>query len=416
MSQRKISMAVLVVFVIGLSGCSSLYQATTDGDINQVRSHLDAGAYVDERGASGKTPLMASAETNNLKVMQSLIMNGADVNLKDDAGKSALWYAFQNDSSNAFKMLLENNAKLDFTLPQAQGLNRNKRKMMNLAGEYREYKQIKNQRYTGDLSAFDSYLSKYGKGAYRAEVMKILKQIVHEEYKRTEQADSPDAYRNFINRYSGLGGNCYVVTASTLNIRADADIESETVGSYKRGETVCAGAEKFGWIETGDGWISKTYTNPIKNRIPAVEPYLARASGKLKMIDARRAAVKKRYPGKSATPVTKKRPEPVTAKRVEKPEEKATPTPAAPKAKPAETETPILTLESDPPTAPKAKPVEIPFDEDPMTQAQRELDEVIKEPTKAKLKAFIRKYKDSPEYDTIVKEARKVYMRISLGD
>lgn len=418
MSRKTNSMAVLVILAIGLSGCSTLYQATSGGDMGRVRSHIDEGAFVDERGAGGKTPLMAAAETNNAKIMRLLIMNGADVNLKDDAGKSALWYAFEKDSFNAFKILLEKGAKLDFTFPKGKGLNRNKRKIMALAGEYREYKRIKNQRYTGDLGAFDSYLSKYGNGAYRSDVMKILRQIVQNEYKRTEQINSPDSYRRFVNRYSGLGGNCYVVTASVLNIRANAAIDSKTVGSYKKGETVCADAEKYGWLKTNGGWISKTYVKPSKHRIPVIEPYISRASARLNMITGeKRSAVKKRYPGKRVKPAQKPVAQAETKVPEERGEEKAAPAKPEPKPKPVDTkqETPILTLESDPPAA-QATPEEVSYDEDPLAQAQRELDEILKDASKAKLKAFIRKYKDSAEHDAIVKQARKAYMRISLTD
>ena len=74
------------------------------------------------------------------------------------------------------------------------------------------------------------------------------------------------------------------------------------------------------------------------------------------------STVKKRYP-KRVKPVGKRHDAPVKTKPVEK--RKDTTLSAEPKTKPAGmTETPILTLESDPPTAPQTfKPAEIPFDE-----------------------------------------------------
>ena len=58
--------------------------------------------------------------------------------------------------------------------------------------------------------------------------------------------------------------NCFVVTASKLNVRKKMTTSSKIVDSYKKDEEVCAEKMEHQWIQTKDGWVSKVYLAPIK--------------------------------------------------------------------------------------------------------------------------------------------------------
>ncbi len=414
MMRGKLFTVVVFVFAIGFSGCAttSLYQASSDGNFDQARGLIDDGEFVDERGASGQTPLMAAAQLGDTKIIQLLIFNGADVNLKDDFGKSALQYAFENDSLNSFKILLENGAKADFTFPG--NMTRNQKKIMSLAGEYREYMKINNPRAGNNLSLFAGYFKKYGKGIYYQDVIRRLKKIVQRDYKRVERAESTSQVEGFLKKYSNLGVDCRIVTTKVLNIRSKNSTKAKTVGKYRKGDIVCAKAEQYGWLKTNRGWISKTYTRKAEYEIPALKPFIDKANRKLHLMKrgrvvntkapARKKPAKRRVPAKprpvktviekAETPVAPK----PTPETIEKPEKIET----VP-VKIDQPETEIVTENDD---------MTDYGDEDPVAKARNELDEILKNASKDKLRAFLRKYKDSEEHAVIVKEARNAYIRI----
>lgn len=411
MMRGKLFTVLVFILAIGLLGCAStsLYHASSDGDFDVARGLIEDGASVDERGVSGQTPLMAAAQIGDTKIIQMLVFNGADVNLKDDFGKSALQYAFDNENTDAFKILLENGAKVDFAFSK-KSVTPGRKRIISLAGEYREYMKIKNSR-SGNLSLFANYFGNYGKGVYYRDVIMRLRQMVQRDYKRIERAGSASQVEGFIRKYSNLGADCYIVTAGVLNIREDNSTKARTVGKYRKGDMVCAQAEQYGWIKTGRGWISKTYTRKAKYDIPALKPFIEKASRKLQLMKRGRPVVKTKSPAvrKPAKKIPPKRKSAKTVAEKAKPAKtkpKPAPEPAVPG--PARIDTPVI----DDPARPDDPDMADYGDEDPVVAARNELDEILKNASKEKLRAFLRKYKDSVEHAVIVREARNAYIRI----
>lgn len=76
---------------------SGLYQACRNGGPGEVREILRAGAEVDQRSPSGKTPLMhAAAFSSDPELVRVLLAAGADLNAVDQGGRSALVHALSN--------------------------------------------------------------------------------------------------------------------------------------------------------------------------------------------------------------------------------------------------------------------------------------------------------------------------------
>ena len=76
------------------------YAANTHADMIQLL--IEHGADVDVRDDKGKTPLHCAAVTANLENMRALLENGADVNAVDDEGNTPLQLAQRGTPAAAF--------------------------------------------------------------------------------------------------------------------------------------------------------------------------------------------------------------------------------------------------------------------------------------------------------------------------
>jgi len=76
------------------------YAANSQADIIQLL--IDHGADVDVRDDKGKTPLHCASVTANLENMRALLENGADVNAVDDEGNTPLQLAQRGTPAAAF--------------------------------------------------------------------------------------------------------------------------------------------------------------------------------------------------------------------------------------------------------------------------------------------------------------------------
>jgi hypothetical protein len=72
------------------AGYFPLHEAIRDGDYATITACIKAGFNVDARDDLGQTPLMAAAESGDLKATEKLLEAGADPMLVDERGKSAM--------------------------------------------------------------------------------------------------------------------------------------------------------------------------------------------------------------------------------------------------------------------------------------------------------------------------------------
>ncbi|MCP4108856.1 MAG: ankyrin repeat domain-containing protein [Desulfobacteraceae bacterium] len=359
MRQKTIS-AILIMLLFSWTGCAkkvTLHQAAAKGSTNTVQSLINEGAGVDERKEFGITPLMAAAKTNNFKVIRKLLENGADINAKDNFRLSALWYAYDYESFDAFKLLLENGASLDFPLSfKTASTIYKKKKLYRLAKEYTWLRRIR--RTGGDLNLYAAYFSEFPNGYYISEVIKTFSIFVKRDYDKIKYSGSVGKLQRFLNKYSNLGNNCYTVTASVLNIRSGASVNTGKSGEYKKGDRICAVEDKSGWIRTDIGWVSRKYTKPALINIPIIRSYTGKVKDKLRKIEQEKINQARK-------------------------------------------------------TEIEAEKKEI---EDRIAKAQNELDSLTKKADLSKIEEFINKYENNKEYRSIVENARKKYKAILLGD
>ncbi|XP_062601272.1 GA-binding protein subunit beta-1-like [Saccostrea cucullata] len=80
------------------------------GDIDIVKVLIKAGARVDCKDNSGKTPLLLALEDGKFKIAEYLIKHGSDVNEVDDLGQSALHLVVSgqhNDCARIIRILFK---------------------------------------------------------------------------------------------------------------------------------------------------------------------------------------------------------------------------------------------------------------------------------------------------------------------
>lgn len=106
------SFAALAVLLAGCSG-PSLERSVMTGDLQGVRSALDAGADIHRPNAHGITPLMAAARASRPEVAELLIERGARVRDVDKRGFTALHYAAQNGLTGTVGLLLDRGAPVN---------------------------------------------------------------------------------------------------------------------------------------------------------------------------------------------------------------------------------------------------------------------------------------------------------------
>jgi ankyrin repeat protein len=96
-------MFATVVAVIGCGSPSAkpgdkqtndqLLSATAAGDLGAIRVALDAGADVDARDPTGRTPLMVATEARQTEAFRTLLAAGADVDIQDNKQDNPFLYA-----------------------------------------------------------------------------------------------------------------------------------------------------------------------------------------------------------------------------------------------------------------------------------------------------------------------------------
>ena len=83
------SQLIAIVAAVLVVGCGNpeadraLLDAAENGNIEDVKQHLAAGADVNAKTPWGRTPLIEAADEGRKEIAELLIANGADVNAKD---------------------------------------------------------------------------------------------------------------------------------------------------------------------------------------------------------------------------------------------------------------------------------------------------------------------------------------------
>ncbi len=97
------------------SGNTPLHKAVKNGELENAEEIMDLGADLNMKNNSGKTPLMEALSKGNADIASALIDKGANVNMKDNQGKTALDLAISKSDDDAIDLLLDNNAIVSTT-------------------------------------------------------------------------------------------------------------------------------------------------------------------------------------------------------------------------------------------------------------------------------------------------------------
>lgn len=376
-------------------GCSNIHKASLSGEIDKILKYIeDDDNNINAKDKNGITPLMYAVQSNNTRVIQLLLSNGADVNIKNNDGDTALCIAYERDYFEAFKLLLENRAKPGFIKKKNVKDLKDKTRYFNLIKEYFLYTRLKKSNSSKNIyRLFDMYFSLYSNGYYSKNTQKLFKDILQKDYKYAADKKNKQNIENFINRYSKMGKNYYLISTASLNIRKSDSVKSESLGEYSRGDKVFILEKKEEWFKTERGWINKKFTKQILKEIPFVSQYITKAS---KHMDTVKTDNKK--PGKiKKTIPSQKRRQPAYS-----PKKKTKIKTIVIKKKKSKTSH----IETDKETDKGSK----------KTDAQEELEAALNQPTLESLEAFIKKYNGNKSYAPLVEKARKKYKSILLDN
>lgn len=104
------------------AGIEQMTDAIWRSDEEAVKRMLRSGFAVNQKDASGRTPLMVAAGLGRAGIVRCLLENGADVHILDDVmGASALHFAAQGGDIETAALLLNHGAHLNLQTP-ASGL------------------------------------------------------------------------------------------------------------------------------------------------------------------------------------------------------------------------------------------------------------------------------------------------------
>lgn len=83
-----------------------LIEATTAGDIPQIKAAIASGVDLEQRDAKGRTALLIATHADNAEAAKLLIAAGADVNAKDDILDTPFLYAGAEGRDDILKAIL----------------------------------------------------------------------------------------------------------------------------------------------------------------------------------------------------------------------------------------------------------------------------------------------------------------------
>ena len=92
---------IAAVLLVGCGPTMSIHEATEVGNIEVVEQHLAAGADVNAKSKTGRTPLHNAATQGHKEIAELLIEKGADLNAKDNDDGTPLDWAMQHPETAA---------------------------------------------------------------------------------------------------------------------------------------------------------------------------------------------------------------------------------------------------------------------------------------------------------------------------
>ena len=118
MTRKLIVTLVLVAFICSCSQAPappsrSLNAVASQGNLEAVRQHIEAGSDLDDGSEDGGSPLITASTFGHVEVARALIEAGADVNQRNTEGSTALHTAAFLCRTEIVEILLDHGAQKD---------------------------------------------------------------------------------------------------------------------------------------------------------------------------------------------------------------------------------------------------------------------------------------------------------------
>jgi hypothetical protein len=118
MKRLGISISILILFVSFTNDAlarqgKSLHQLIIDGEIDQVKSRIEAGEDVNTRNRMNWSLLHTAIWHKKTKIIQLLLDKGADVNLRDNRGRTPLHFAVETGQKDVVEQLISKGAEIN---------------------------------------------------------------------------------------------------------------------------------------------------------------------------------------------------------------------------------------------------------------------------------------------------------------
>jgi hypothetical protein len=392
---------ILWALLLLLGGCADLHESVRTGDLRAARAMLKTGAAADEPDPAGTTPLMVAARMGDARLATLLLKHGADIDRQNRAGQSALSVAWEHGRELTFRMLLDRGAAIHFEADVDRLPPEDRRRgLWKLAEEERLFRKIAAAGPDATPQRFDEYLERYPRGRRSADARELLAEAAKRDFAALGDPPDPALAAAFVRDYGAIGDRAFRVTASRLNIRADAATEARVVGQYAEGDVVQTREARPRWLRTGRGWISRAHVQPARKPPAELAGMLktARAlAGSARPAAASRRASSGRRSGKKGSGSR--------SQNVSAGDDSGSARPNRPAARrrPAE----AGNAEAGDRSA--ASP-------DERRRAERQLATVMETPNLKGLEAFILAYKDRSPFDDLVTRARDAYREMLLRE
>lgn len=107
MNPRNVLLCLCLLLAAPAAPAGPLHRAAGEGDIDAMKSAIQAGEELDGTDRRGMTPLHKAAANGRVEAVRLLLRRGADPRLKDRMGRPAIVIAGEEQQS-AVVDLLEN--------------------------------------------------------------------------------------------------------------------------------------------------------------------------------------------------------------------------------------------------------------------------------------------------------------------
>lgn len=321
---------------------------------------MDHIRLINTQGKDGKTSLIKAVESGDIKLVELILSYGASPDIKDHHGKTAFHVAFEAEQKDIFKRLLDHghpNPEDFCRIPSTKIQHQ----MQSMIKEKKLIDQMKSLR-AHHIPLFDQYFSEFPSGVYYSTAKDLFKKFVEMDFDIIKQSASRSRVKRFIENYSNMGKNAYQITSDTVAIQTSRSEDGEIIGTYLKNDRIYAYQIVDGWIKTDMGWIRKKNTIPVSTTIPIIESYIKESQAILARLN------------RSISLTTYEN-------------------------------SPVLNKGEWIQHNPKSRLVD---------KAQKELEEILRDPSISKLEEYIIMYQSDSDCQELIKTARETYKQLLL--